>query len=482
MRSAMQSADWSAAISAAEAWRHNGGRDWRITLNQAVCASRIRHGPENTWLQLVQEALQQSGHAPIALLAASEVHCATGQWEEALALVAELEQRRQAQLPWEAIRLRCEALGRLGQTSRALEELLQWPPGQRDWRWQMAKADAHVQANQWQEAEHLYTSVLAERPHQPEAHLNLALALLSQQRCAEAWPHYEWRRSNPRLNQWGIPETLPSLASLIGQDVVVVGEQGIGDQVMACRYLRHLACACRSVHIEPAPRLAPLLQRSLPNTVAVVSPGASPQDALVIGMASLSMLFWQELGLAAQDSKGYLQADRQRVENWRKHLVKLPLGHRLGIGWLGGSTGAERRERSLCPADLQLLGKWPNVQWFDLQYLPAGIDPQATVSGQAGMHRLGNPGSDIEETMALIQSLDGVLTTRQTVAHLAGALGKPGQVLVPARPEWRYWGVNNRWAWYPSLTLIQQEVRGTWEPALRQASHDWRFQTWTTST
>ncbi len=476
MRSAMQCADWSAAISAAEAWRLNGGRDWRITINHAVCASRIRHGPEHTWLELVQEALQQSGHAPTALLAASEVHCATGQWEEALALVAELEQGGQTLLPWEAIRLRCEALGRLGHTAKALEELERWPTGQRDWQWQMAKADAHVQASQWRAAEHAYTLVLTERPHQPEAHLNLALTLLSQQRCVEAWPHYEWRRSNPRLNQWGIPQPLPSLPSLVGQDVVVVGEQGIGDQVMACRYLRQLACACRSLRVEPAARLVPLLQRSLPNTVAVVSPGASPQDALVIGMASLPMLFWQELGLAEAGTEGYLQADRQRVEHWRRLLATLPAGIRLGIGWLGGSTGAERRERSLSPADLLFLGNCPGVLWLDLQYLPAGMEALASVSTGAGMHRLGHPGADLDDTLALIQSLDGVLTTRQTVAHLAGAIGKPGEVLVPARPEWRYWGVNNRWAWYPSLTLIQQEERGTWKPSLRQTSHRWRFE------
>ncbi len=474
MRSAMQCADWPAAISAAEAWRHNGGRDWRITLNQAVCASRISHGPEYTWLELVQEALQQSGHAPIALLAAAEVHCATGQWEEALAHVAELKQRGPAQLPWEAIRLRCEALGRLGQSPKALEELVRWPTGQRDWRWQMAKADAHVQTSQWREAEHAYTSVLAERPHQPEAHLNLALALLSQQRCTEAWPHYEWRRSNPRLNKWGIPQPLPSLASLVGKDVVVVGEQGIGDQVMACRYLRHLACACRSLHVEPAPRLVSLLQRSLSNNVAVASPGASPRDAHVIGMASLPMLLWRELGLAIPGAEGYLKADRQRVEHWRRHLAALPAGIRLGIGWLGGSTGAQRRERSLCPADLQLLRDWTNVQWLDLQYLPAGMEALATVSARAGMLRLGHPGNDLDDTVALIQSLDGVLTTRQTVAHLAGAIGQAGQVLIPARQEWRYWGVKNQWAWYPSLSLIQQGERGIWEPALRQASEYWR--------
>ena len=75
MRSAMQSADWSAAISAAEAWRHNGGRDWRITLNQAVCASRIRHGPENTWLELVQEAMRrQLKGDPSAPRSAIRVH------------------------------------------------------------------------------------------------------------------------------------------------------------------------------------------------------------------------------------------------------------------------------------------------------------------------------------------------------------------------------------------------------------------------
>ena len=82
-------------------------------------------------------------------------------------------------------------------------------------------------------------------------------------------------------------------------------------------------------------------------------------------------------------------------------------------------------------------------------------------------------GNSADDTLALMQCLDGVITTRQTVAHLAGAVGCRGQVLVPKRPEWRYWGDHNRWAWYPSLQLLQQHQRGDWQPALSELARRW---------
>lgn len=474
MRTAMARGDWAHAIAAAEAWRQAGEQDWRVDLNLAVCLSRARQGQESDWLTLIQKALTASDHAPPAVLGAAEVLGVTGHWEQALELLADLERRVQQPLPWQGLQLRSAALARLGDVAAGLEALANWPTQARDWRWRMAKADVHVQARQWLEAEALYQTVLGERPNQAEAHLNLALTLLSQQRCLEAWPHYEWRQSNPRLDTRGVPGCLPAIGELAERDVVVIGEQGVGDQVMASRYLRPLAAICRNLHVMPAPRLIAPLQRSLPDGVTVVQPGtATPQGAELIGMASLPLLFWGALGPAAETSGGYLRPDAKRVEAWRARLSGYPAALRLGIGWLGGVTGGERRERALAPSDLKDLGRWQGVQWFDLQYLPPGSEELAVVSAAAGFHRLGEPGADLDDTLALIHCLDGVITTRQTVAHLAGAAGRHGQVLVPERPEWRYWGYNNQWAWYPSLELVQQQQRGDWQPALSELAGRW---------
>ena len=73
MRAAMECGDWLAAIAEAEAWLRRGGRDWRVTLNLAVCGCRARHGTEAHWLSQAEAALQQSGHHPLARLGAAEV-------------------------------------------------------------------------------------------------------------------------------------------------------------------------------------------------------------------------------------------------------------------------------------------------------------------------------------------------------------------------------------------------------------------------
>ena len=470
MRNAMEQNNWLAAITVAERWRTEGKTDWRISLNLAIAYSRSRTGGAERPQTLAKEALNQSNHHPQAYLGMAEVLNTAGQWEETLHLLDELPTPH----PWLARQFRSEALARLGQQSAALALLEGWPQEQRSWQWHLAMADVYSQSCEWSQAETHLQAALWERPQQPEAHVNLALALLSQQRCEEAWPHYEWRASNPRKNALRTPLPVPSLDSIATRELVVVGELGIGDQLMVSRYLPHLAARCRVLRLQPAPRMKKLLIRHLPTEVTIEDPGTDLGEAEVIGSASLPLLFWQELGLATSESHGFLTADPQRVTRWNHNLSQLPTGLRLGLGWLGGTSGAEVRERSLSEQDLQILSAWPDVQWIDLQYLPQYHQGLADITQRAEMHRLGNPGEELEETLALIHCLDGVVTTRQTVAHLAGALGKKGQVLVPARPEWRYWGTSNRWAWYPSMELLHQDVRGQWGQQLDQAAQRWR--------
>jgi hypothetical protein len=53
-----------------------------------------------------------------------------------------------------------------------------------------------------------------------------------------------------------------------------------------------------------------------------------------------------------------------------------------------------------------------------------------------------------------------------TQAHLTGALGRPGKVLTPFNPNWRYGIEGNTMPWYPSLTLLRQPAPGDWSAPL----------------
>lgn len=480
MRQAMATANWGAAAELANRWLAQGERDWQIALNLAICLSHLNPNATAVWLDLASDALTESGGDPTARLGLADLAIEAGQWERGLALLEAGNGVFGAAQLWPRLQLQARALARLDRSAEACLALDRLAPAQRDWRWALALADVKVQACDWAAAETLLRQVLERHPRLAIAHQNLAIVLLSQRRCQEAWPHYEWRRSNPRLDPQGCPRPLPPLEQLQGRDLLLVGEQGIGDQIMVSRYLPALAELAGSLKIEPAERLVPLLRRLLPAGVVVNPPSGSPVavhqgNPVVIGMASLPLLFWGRWGVAATAAAngGYLQADAARMERWRRQLAALGPGWKLGLSWLGGTHGAEQRQRSLTPADRQRLLAQPGVHWIDLQYLGSSDDPAASQPQHPQLHRFGAVGHDLEDTLALIACLDGVVSTRQTAAHLAGSLGLTGEVLVPARPEWRYWGDQDRWAWYPSLQLLHQQQRGSWDSELDAVERRW---------
>ena len=64
---------------------------------------------------------------------------------------------------------------------------------------------------------------------------------------------------------------------------------------------------------------------------------------------------------------------------------------------------------------------------------------------------------------AIISEMDLVITVDSTVAHLAGALGRPAWVLLPFVSDWRWLADREDSPWYPNLCLFRQESHGDWE-------------------
>ena len=88
---------------------------------------------------------------------------------------------------------------------------------------------------------------------------------------------------------------------------------------------------------------------------------------------------------------------------------------------------------------------------------------------------LSDPIGDFADLAAVIDQLELLVTVDTAAAHLAGALGKPGWLLLPwFRTDWRWLQDRTDSPWYPSLRLFRQPAVGAWEPVIAEVAAAYR--------
>jgi hypothetical protein len=168
-----------------------------------------------------------------------------------------------------------------------------------------------------------------------------------------------------------------------------------------------------------------------------------------------------------------LNADTQRTESLRQALSGMD-PKVWGLSWLSKNVdiGAEK---SL--GLRHLLPLWANTdaQWVDLQYGDTALERQSFAQQTAHtLHKLDEVDNfnDLEGLAALIMACQGVVTTSNSTAHLAGAMNQRSALLVPfGKGKLWYWhSVNGRSLWYPSIHIFEQAADGSWDQAIAQAT------------
>jgi hypothetical protein len=162
----------------------------------------------------------------------------------------------------------------------------------------------------------------------------------------------------------------------------------------------------------------------------------------------------------------YLSADHTQVDAWRGLIGKaVGSSRKVGLVWAGNPQHYLDVYRSAPLAALEPLASVRGIAWFALQK-GAG---EAQLDGLA--HRwpicgLGQLLDSFHTTAAVIESLDLVITVDTSVAHLAGALGKPVWVLLPKQADWRWMLSGESNPWYPTARLFRQQELGDWKPVV----------------
>jgi tetratricopeptide (TPR) repeat protein len=306
---------------------------------------------------------------------------------------------------------------------------------------------------------------LAIWPNHPEGQYGRASILLGLGRYLEAWNDFEARW---RLTRMGaVPH--PDRPRWLGEDptgrtILLSTEQGFGDAIQFCRYAPLLAAHGARVIVE-APRELAALLRTLPGGIEVIARGDTlpPFDAQC-PLMTLPGLF----GTALESVPAripYLSADPQKTDAWRGRLGE---GPHVGLVLSGSRTHMRDRVRSIGLEQIAPLLD-TDATFHLLQRDLAKADEEFL----AGCTRVLDHRQsllDFTDTAALTSCMDLVISVDTSVAHLAGALGRPLWVLLPLAADWRWLQSGEQTPWYPAARLFRQFRRGDWQDVIARAA------------
>jgi len=276
-----------------------------------------------------------------------------------------------------------------------------------------------------------------------------------------AWPAYSvrWRRADNPPPRTKVPQWQPG-EDPAGLSIFVHAEQGLGDTINFCRYLPVLAARARHVRFGCQEPLVDLLRASLPGVEVVPHPQGPGQCARIVPLLDLPM----RLGMHDPWWPGtpYLRAEGPPPLSW-------PEDGRLAVGmaWAGNPDHGNDRFRSIAAERLVFLAGDPRARVVSLQRQPPDA-VRERIDAAGLMLDAGDRLHSFSDSAALVERLDLVVTVDTSLAHLAGAMGKPVWMLLPSAPDWR-WGIEGEATpWYPSMRIFRQRVHGDWSAPLAE--------------
>ena len=343
-------------------------------------------------------------------------------------------------------------IGALEEAETRLREAMRRAPG--DLGVQLNLSSVLKELGKTEDAESLLRDALRRQPNDPVLLYNRSLLLLLTGRDAEAWPGWEQRFAARAVPNRGLPQPQWNGEPLNGRTLLVYAEQGLGDTIQFCRFLPALDGA---VVFEAPPRLRRLLS-TLPGAPPTIVPGEAVTAELVCPLMSILA----RTGAPIPANVPYLSAEPDRVARWRERIGTA--GLKIGVAWQGNPGRAEDRGRSIPLREFAPLAAVPGVRLISLQK----NDGTQQLQDAPAVETLGrdfDAGSDgFLDAAAVTMCVDIVVTSDTSIAHLAGALGRPVWVALRKVPDWRWQLGRDDNPWYPTMRLFRQAERDEWGP------------------
>jgi hypothetical protein len=312
-----------------------------------------------------------------------------------------------------------------------------------------------------------YENALSLCPDNHEARWNKGLVELSLGQFREGWKNYEsrWAKEMAHLRRNFVQPLWRGERPLVGRTILLHAEQGLGDTLQFVRYASMIARLGAKVLLEVQRPLLHLLS-AMDGVSAVFAQGEKlPEFDLQCPLMSLPLAFGTELN-SVPAAIPYIDVSAKLVSKWRQRMGERR-APRIGIAWAGSAAHKNNSKRSIALERFAPLLNTPGVQFVSVQKELTQSDA-AVLEDHASVLHVGGELGDFADTAAVISSLDLLISADTSVAHLAGAIGRPVWILIPLAPDFRWLLKREDSPWYPTARLFRQPRLEDWDSVLER--------------
>lgn len=324
----------------------------------------------------------------------------------------------------------------------------------------------------YENAMQYYNAALLHDKNHVSARWNRSVILLLLQNYEEGYREYEWRKKRKEYPQryFSKPELMNQIVN--GKTILVYDDQGLGDTIQFSRYLIKLKELGAVIVFECDNKLWGLFSRF--KAIDQIIERSNSQEPGIeydyhISLLSLPLYFKTTYQTIPADIS-YIAADKELTNKWR-NVIGDSKKVKVGLVWAGNPYHSRDKQRSINFSEFASLLSLEDVEYFSLQKY-SNTDGQLQPIDFNGITKLEI--DTFADTAAIIENLDLVISVDTSVAHLAGAMGKPVWNLIYYYPDWRWSQESSTTPWYPSMKLFRQPTPLNWKSVLEDVEKELR--------
>ena len=322
-------------------------------------------------------------------------------------------------------------------------------------------ANCQVLLSRFEEASNNFQKILKMNPNSVEAHINYGLIQLKNGNFKEGWKNYEWRKKksinkNKHIGEqdreWSGEENLKD------KTIFIYNEQGLGDYIQFSRYLILIYKMGGKIILDTPESLKSLIKTLEINFTHIDNLKEVKFD-FYCSIMSLPFVFNTDLN-NIPNKNFYLFANKEKELFWKKRINKNK-SKKIGLAWSGDKIHGRFPNKHIPLAKFEEILDLP-YDFYSLQIKYDDGD-EKIINEKKNFFCQKKEIIGFDNTAALINNLDLVITLDTSIAHLSGALGKETWILLPYVADFR-WLINREDSpWYSAVKLFRQTKIDNWD-------------------